>query len=193
MKNNISFSPEESIRLIYDTIARARDRFEAHGRIFLFWGILIALASFGQYALTISGHARESWYPYLLIPAGFVYTYVYFKKHSEPGPGNPFQSLMAVLWTVIGLNMMLLGFLFGAVLKTHLLPVILLLQGIGMVISGGLLRSKILWVSGLIINMAAFVSLALNPTRQALLAGIIALTCIAFPGWLLMKKRNNHV
>ena len=187
------FTPQESLRLISRIIEEARERFEANGIVYVFWGVLIALATLSQYALIQAGYARISWYPYLIIPIGFIFNYWYFRRKQKTLPHNPIAQTTAVLWTILGVDMIILGFLFAAELKEHLLPVLLLLQGIGMIVSGSLIKSRLLTAAGFVLNLGGFLAFMIDWQMQPLLAGILAILCIVLPGILLTKKERRHV
>ena len=83
---NLSFmetdtlSPKQSLELITQVIAQARNKFEENGFIYIFWGILIAIASISQFILLKKEYYDIHWYPYLLMPMGSIYSVYYFSK-----------------------------------------------------------------------------------------------------------------
>lgn len=183
---------EKSFELINKIIAQARTRFEENGFIYVFWGALIALTSIGQYVLFKSEFYEINWYPYLLMPVGGIYSWVYFSRKKKSSP-NQISRIISCAWIVLSLNMMLLGFLFWPSLKENLIPVLLILLSIGIIISGVSVQSKILLLSGLLINVSAFICFKIEQAFQPLMMGIVAIVAVLIPGILLMikQKRKN--
>ncbi len=185
-------TPEKSLELITQVIAEARDRFEENGFIYMLWGALIALASFGQFVLIKAGHGDISWYPYLLMPAGAIYTSFYYARRKKPNHGNVISLMMTALWVVLSIYMMVLGFLFGGSLKENLIPVILILLSIGITVSGTSLKSGLLIAAGIFIGLSAFAGFYFDRTGQSLLMGVVSFIAIFFPGLILMYKHKRR-
>lgn len=187
--------PEKSFELITDVIAQARRKFEENGLVYVFWGVLMALASFGQYILLRNEFYKENWYPYLLMPVGAIISFFYFRKKTSSGAINLIGRIIGFAWIILSLNMMILGFAFAALLAENLVPVILVLLSVGIVISGVAIRSKLLIFSGVIINIAAFVGLNLAWMYHSLLSGIVAVVAVLIPGIVLMVqyRKRKHV
>jgi hypothetical protein len=78
---------------------------------------------------------------------------------------------------------MILGFLFWVVLEQNLIPILLILMSLGVVISGLSIRTLVLIASGLIINISAFISFAIEWIYQPLLMGIVAVIAVFLPGF----------
>lgn len=188
-KDNLT--PEQSFELITKVINEARNRFEENGLIYVFWGALIALASFGQYYLLKTEHTDIHWYPYLLMPLGSIFTGIYYAKKKKTKRKNMIEKILAVLWNVLALYMLILGFLFAGHLRENLLPIILILLSIGIIVSGVSIRKNILLFSGFIIGISAIYAFYLNLIYQPLLAGIISVVAILIPGIILMYQHKN--
>ncbi len=188
-----SLSPEKSFEIITEIISQARNRFEENGAIYTFWGILIAIASFGQFILLKGKYYDISWYPYFLMPIGGIITGIYYYKKRQQQQ-NQISKIISVAWVLLSLNIMIIGFLFGLILRENLIPVILMLVSIGISISGVAIRSKLLIFSGIFINISALACFWVSWIYQPLLMGIVSILGILIPGIILMiqyKKRQN--
>jgi len=192
---NENLTPKQSFDLISEVISEARSRFEENGFIYVFWGALIALASFGQFYLLQTGHTDIHWYPYLLMPLGSIITGIYYAKKKKARGKNIIEKSLAGLWNILALYMLVLGFLFAGQLRENLLPVILILLSIGMIVSGIVLNQKILLIPGFVIGISAIYAFSLDIKYQPLLGGIVAVVAILIPGIILMyqHKRLQHV
>jgi hypothetical protein len=187
--------PERSFELITEVINQARKKFEENGFIYMFWGMMIALISFGQFVLLKNEFYKENWYPYLLMPLGAVFSFFYFRRKNRSGIWDQISKIIFGVWVVLSLNMMILGFIFASVLKEDLIPVILLLLSAGIIISGITVKSKILIISGVLINLSAFVCFHLAWIYHSLLSAIVAVVAVFIPGFILMiqHRRKEHV
>ncbi len=187
-----SLTPEKSFELITQVITEARTKFTENGFIYMFWGALIAIASLSQFILLKNEYYSINYYPYFLMPIGGIFTGYYFSKKKNKSKQNQISKIVSVVWIVLSLNMMLLGFVFANVLRESLIPVILILQGVGMVISGGAVKSKLLMYAGIAVNMAGFVCFNLDWIYHSLLAGIVAIIAIFIPGVISMVKHKKE-
>ena len=187
-------SPEKSLELITQVITQARNKFEENGFIYMFWGALIAITSISQFILLKNEYYSISWYPYLLMPIGAIYSTIYYSKKKGKSKENLISKIVTALWIVLSINMMILGFLFGNNLKENLIPIILILLSIGTIVSGTSIKSKLLLYSGIFIGLSAFLGFYLEWIYQPLLMGIVSIIAILIPGLILMmqhKKKEN--
>ena len=188
-------SPEKSLELITHVITQARNRFEENGFIYMFWGALIAVASFSQFILLKNEYYNIHHYPYLLIPIGAIYSFVYYSKKRGKSKYNLISKIIFALWIALSLNMLVLGFLFSSHLKENLIPIILILLSIGTIVSGTSIKSKLLLYSGIFIGLSAFIGFYLEWIYQPLLMGVVSIITVLIPGIILMvqHKRNENV
>jgi hypothetical protein len=188
-------TPEKSFELITQVINEARNKFEENGFIYMFWGVLIAIASISQFLLLKKEYYDINWYPYLLMPVGAIYSIFYFSKKQRKNNQNQISKIVSFSWIALSLNIMILGFAFAPTLKQNLSPIILILLSTGTIISGVSLKSKLLLFSGIFINVSAFVCFKLDWIYHSLLMGSVSIVAILIPGLLLMlrHKRKENV
>ena len=186
---------EKSLALITEVITQARKKFEENGFIFMFWGALAAIASIGQFVLLKYEYYTVNWYPYFLMPLGAIYSMYYFSRKEKQSKNNQISRIVSYAWIFLSINMLVLGFLFSRILVENLIPVILILLAAGTVISGASVRSRLLLVSGILINLSAFAGFYIPILYQPLLMGIVAIVAVFIPGIILMVqyKRKRHV
>ena len=187
-------SAEKSLELITDIITQARKKFEENGFIFIFWGLLIAIAAIGQFVLLKNEYYNIHWYPYFLMPLGAIYSMYYFSKKGKKERQNQISEMVSYAWIFLSINMLALGFIFAHLLKANLIPVILILLAVGTIVSGISIKSRLLLFSGIFINLSAFVSFYLPLIYQPLSMGLIAIIAILIPGIILKiqyKKKQN--
>lgn len=189
MESN-KLSPEKSLELITQVIIQARNKFEHNGFIYMFWGVLTAITSISQFILLKNEYYTINWYPYLLMPIGFIYTATYFSKKKNKNTQNLISKTISVLWVILAINVMILGFFFATNLKQNLIPIILILISVGTLVSGASIKSKLLLYSGIFIGVSAFLSFYLEWIYQPLLMGIISIIALLIPGIVLMTKHK---
>lgn len=191
--NNPQFTPKEQLDRIEEMVFKARLNFEENGFAFIFWGITISLASFSQVALIHLGKAAISWYPYLIMPLAGVFTFLYYAK-KQPVEKNPIDTIYSKLWMIISLNIMLLSFGFHAFLGKALIAIILILVGIATTVSASFIRSQLLLISGLLLQLGGYIAFIIPLKHQPMLMGILALIAILAPGIILsLKHRKKDV
>ncbi len=184
-------SPEKSLELITQVINEARTKVEENGFIYMFWGALIAIAALSQFVLLTYEYYHIHYYPYFLMPIGGIFTGYYFSKKGKT-PQNQISKIISIGWMVLSVNMMILGFVFATTLKEHLTPIILILQGVGLIISGGAIKSKLLLYAGIAINISGLVCFNLAWIYHPLLSGVVAIIAIFIPGLILMIQHKNR-
>ena len=187
-----SFSPEQSLALIAQVIKEAKSKFEENGVIYSMWGAILGFAALLQYGLLKNGQEEISYYGYFIVPLGALISWYYYARKKSVRK-NQVSTNISITWGVVSLNLMILGFFFNFVLQEHLTPLMLILMGIGTTISGGLIRSRLILLSGVLLNISGFVCFQLNWLEHPLVLGISAILFILVPGLLLMikHKRNN--
>ena len=188
-----NLTPEKSLEIITQVINEAKNRFEENGFIYVFWGTLTFIAAISQFVLLKNEYYDINYYPYFLMPFGGIYTGYYFYKKKK-NEHNQISKMVGIVWIAITLNMVFLAFAFAPVLKESLTPILLILLGIGIFISGGAYKSKLILFSGIFINISGFICFKLDWINHSLLMSIVAIIAILIPGIILMiehKKKQN--
>ncbi len=188
-----TFSVDQSFRIIKETINQARMRFERSGKIFIFWGLVIAAISFGYYFLRRAGVQRA----YLinwgyLVAAILTFVYFIFKaKNSEKGR-NFLARMLGWVWLILNVNIFVVAFGFsqmGQVISF----IIVILVSVGYFLTGVVFQSGIAIVGALLMNIGAYFMLIYKSVDQrVIIIGTLALVCIFLPGLLMELKRQRQ-
>jgi len=192
--NDQILTPEKSFDIINQAIKEARTRVEENGPIYTLWGLLSTLAALGQFYLLKNGQFTINYYPYFLMPLGAIYTAYYFYRKKRKGPQNHIGKIIGISLTIVTLNVFVLSFLLAGILKTQLIPILLILLGTGTIISAGATRNKLILFSGIILNLSGLACFYVEWMYQPLLLGIVSTVAIFIPGIILMveqKKKEN--
>ena len=78
--NEKNAEAQEHLLIISEVIANTKTRFEQNGKIFLFWGVLLTLASATQFVLLQLEYYEINYYPYFFVILGWVYMFWYYSK-----------------------------------------------------------------------------------------------------------------
>jgi len=188
-----NLNPEKSIDLINQVIEEAKNRFEENGYAFILWGATVAICCFTQYYMISINMGNYSWYPYLIMPLLTVYTIFYYGK-KERYKKNHLHLVSSRLWLFTGINIMVTGFAFAPYLKNYLSFVILLLLGVATAVAGSFIKSRILLICGLTLNLAAYLTFFVPWKEHPLLMGIASLVAFLIPGiYLHYNSRKKDV
>ncbi len=187
--NSKSMSPQESLELIGQIIEEARCRISENGFLFFLWGALLAFCGIAQFALLHSPWKAYNYYPYLLTIPGFLYSWYYSVKRapSRKWRANLVAKTISWTWTILGSNMMFMGFFYYSILKDALIPTLLLLTAIGVIITGLLIARRSLFYSGLVVNIIALGSYFVSLEYQPLLMAVSYIFALLIPGWKSMR------
>ncbi|MBE0650112.1 MAG: hypothetical protein IH595_04645 [Bacteroidales bacterium] len=187
---NTELTPEKSFDLINQVISNARNRIEENGFIYAFWGLLSTATALGQFFLLKNGYFNINYYPYFIMPLGAIYTGFYFYK-KKGGEQNQIGKIIGISWSAIVLNVFILSFLLAGTMKENLIPILLVLLGIGTIISGGATKTRLILFSGIILNLAGLLCFNVTWIYQSLLLGITCAIAILVPGIILMAGQKN--
>ena len=186
-------TPEKSFELINQVINEARTRIEENGSIYALWGLLSTLAALSQFFLLKTGNFSTNYYPYFIMPLGAIYTGYYFYRKKRKNQ-NQIGRMIGFSWWAIIINVFVLSFLLSGILKAQLIPVLLILLGIGTIISAGATRNNLILSAGIVLNLSGLVCFRIEWMYQPLLLGIVSAVAILIPGIILMikqKKKTN--
>jgi len=186
--------PEESLLLISAVIENTKARFEQNGTLYLFWGILLTLASFSQFVLLQMERWDIHYYPYMFALLGWGYMFWYYSKAENRAKSkNVISKALNAVWIFVGINSGLLGFLMGASLRENLIPVILIIVSAGVIVTGATLKNRLVLFAGIFCNVAGFFAFWLDFIYQPLLTSIVYLIVLVVPGYIFARnyrKRN---
>ena len=183
--------PGESLEIINAMIGSTKRDFSENGFIYLFWGWLVLTASLAQFFLVLINF-EHNWLPWLLTPAGAVFTFVYFaRKEKKQKAKSIFSNVFAALWIYISANLIIVPFIFHSVLEGALIAVILLLIGWGTVVSGAILRFKPLIFGGVICNLLAIACFVIPEFYQVPCVSLAVLFTNIIPGYILRACKET--
>ncbi|MCF8360230.1 MAG: hypothetical protein K9H26_15860 [Prolixibacteraceae bacterium] len=191
-----TMSEKESLELISSMIKKTQQNLEnSNGRPFLIWGyttVFVSLLVYFVVSKTNNYHYHLLWF---LIPLiGITLMMLTRKKRDKKQHVVTFlaQAILKV-WTVVGIAAMLVavGSFFANI---PILGIMLLLMGMGTMITGLLIRFNLIVISGIIGMLFSALPFVVQQMEQILIFGAIFLLIMVIPGHVLnYKSRKSHV
>lgn len=189
-----SLSPQESLRVIRETIDLARHSFHENGFHFLLWGWLVVFASVANYYF-VEVHPIPNpgsvWM--IMVVVGIpVAMFREWRRSKQEKTRNIVHDWYGMIWLGFGVSMLLV---IPMAVRHGLSPVpfILVLVGFATFMSGILLRFKPLLFGAAVIWAAALWCLFLTPSQHLLAQAGSAILGYLLPGYLLNQQSNAHV
>lgn len=186
-------SGSESLRIITEMISNAKRETAGDGGFqMLLWGWVIALCNFGHYILFNLGYE----YPYivwlLVVPAAFISFWKGMQLSRKARVKSHISDVINQLWITVFVGIIII-LAFMPIIFFNQNPIILILAGIGMFVTGALIKAKVVKGGGLLLLVAAVISFMLPVSEQYLLSGFAILLGYLAPGYYLKKQYRERV
>ncbi len=196
--NEHIFTPEESLLLISKTIEETKQRLQENGHIIILWGSLTFIVFFSQYILVLTGLYKlfDIMWTCILFPLGAIYTFSYARKKVKKNnlPKNIIGSIIGTMGWVVGMNLMILGFVFGDQLGKVAAPIFLILFALFIIMTGISIKFKPLTIGGILLNLIGFGTFLVNSDYHGFSMMLGSVVGLIIPGILLNRaKREEHV
>ena len=189
-------TPEESLLLISKTIKETKQRFKDNGHIIILWGVLMFTVFFSQYIFSITGLYKkfDIIWTVILFPLGAIYTFIYVRKTVKKKnlPKTLLSRVIETMGWTMGLNLMVLGFLFGKQLGDAMAPIFLIFLALSMIVMGASIEFKPLFIGGLLMNLIGFCTFYLARDYHGFSMMLGAIVGLIIPGILLNKARRKE-
>jgi hypothetical protein len=196
MDENIT--PEESLLLIAKTIEETKKRFQENGHIIILWGTLTFIVFLSQYILVqleLYKVIDIAW-TCILFPLGGIYTLIYIKRKVKKKnlPKTIIGSIIITMSWVFGVNLMILGFIFGHQLGKVIAPIFIILLALNIIMIGISIKFKPIIIGGILLNLIGFATFYINGQYHALIMATSAVFAMIIPGILLnIANKKEHV
>jgi len=189
MENTGQLNPTESLGIISKAIGQTKENIKEQSFYYLMWGWIIALAAFMNYLLVTLTDFKANYLPWLiLIPIGWILSISYsIKKERTKKYETYFEVFLKYLWIVIGLSFIVLVFI-SIQLETNPTSFVLLLAGIGTLVSGLTMKFKPLSIGGISLFFFAIISLYVSNSNTLLITSIAVVVGYLIPAYLLKKS-----
>jgi len=190
MENNSNnMNTAESLQIIQDMINAVKQDLGKNSFYFLLWGWLVLIASLGHYLL-LNMEVEYASIVWLLMPLGGVVTAIYGKKQKKEEQANTYiNEFMKYVIGSFGASLFIV-LIFQGILGLSTYPMVMVLYGILLFVSGGAIRFKPLMYGGIINWIFAIISFFFTFKIQLLLLAAAVLLGYIIPGYLLKKAEN---
>lgn len=194
-KDEKVLDPQESLRVIRETIDLAKRGVGENGFQFLWWGWLVVIACLTEYYLLVNDYGVKAHLAWIIMPVlGAPVSMIYeWRRDQRQQDRNLVRELYGYLWLGFGVSLVL-ALVISIVKAVPPVPMVLILAGFATFMSGILIRFRPLMFGGAVLWVGAALCLFTPLQEQSLVeAGAIVLGYLV-PGYLLNQRaRKTHV
>jgi hypothetical protein len=188
-------NPQESLRVIRETIDLAKRGVGENGFQFLLWGWLVVAASLAEYYMLVNGYGVRAHLAWMVMPViGAPVSVIYeWRRDQKQKERNTVREWYGYLWLGFGISL-ILALVTSILRQSPPIPMVLILAGFATFLSGILIRFRPLVFGALVLWAGAALCLVVAVREHSLIeAGAVILGYLV-PGYLLNQKaRKNHV
>jgi len=187
-----NFTPEESLKLIQNMIAKTRKDFGENTKYFLLWGWITFVAFTGQFILKNLLQYEKHYLVWWLIVPGCVLSIIFGIKEKQIQQSTTYiGDSMKHLWTGMGISFFVLSMIFNRMgWSNNIFPFFIMLYGLGTFVSGRLIQFTPLVIGGVIAWVLAIVATFFSYDYQMLIGAAAILFSYIIPAYLLRHKIN---
>ncbi len=185
---------KESLELISQMIQNTQQKLRSgNGLTFLIFGYTTVAISVLVYFFL--KETQNNWYNlmWLGIPIiGFVLLYFFRKKEAKLRK-TYVDRIIGNVWTIIGLAVFFVSFSAGFV-RIPILPILILLLGIGTTLTGSIIRYKPVIICGALGMISCVLPFMVTGYEQSLIYGVCIFVMMVIPGHILnYQGRTQNV
>lgn len=189
MESVEKLSPKESLDIISDAIQKTKENIKEQSFYYLVWGWLCAIAAIMNYFIL---NFTTFKYPYLpwaiLMPLGGIITMVYSIKYYKYKSYETYLNVfLKYLWIVLGVSFILTVFI-SLILKISPTVFVLLLAGIGTLISGLTMKFKPLIWGGILFIVFSLTSIFVDDSLKLLIYAVAIIIGYLIPAYILKRS-----
>lgn len=190
MENTEQLNPSDSLNIISKAISQTKENIKEQSFYYIMWGWIISVAAFTNYLLITLTDFKHDYLPWLvLIPLGWIISIRYSMKTERTKQYQTyFELFLKYLWIVLGVSFIVSVFISIA-LKIHPTVFVLLLAGIGTIVSGLTMKFNPLTIGGLLFFVFAIATIFVDKSTILLLNTIAIVTGYLIPAYLLKKSK----
>jgi hypothetical protein len=194
METKENISVQESIKIINEMIETARNNVSDNSFHYLLWGWLVLIASAADYYLLSIGLYTYHWLPWpVMMGSGGIVAFVYhlFQKRREQVKTHV-GAFLGHTWVSVMIALFLTLFIGAKSGQEVANPVIMVLYGMGLFISGRTFRFVPLVIGSIFCWGCAMVACYVRYDTQLILLGLSVLSGYIIPGYILKLKYKNE-
>ena len=192
---NSTLTPEQSLLLITKTIEDTKERFKENGHVLVFWGALTFIVFGSQLILSLLEFYKYTMYPTYLFPIGGIYMiYIWIKIKKQDLPKTIISNILQNIGWVVGMNLLIMGFLLTDQLGEATGPVFLILLALMVIVSGLSIKFRPLIIGGALMNLIGLGSFFISIDYHGFSMMLGSVVGLIIPGILLnIARRKENV
>lgn len=188
MEKEQTLTEQESLAVISKMIKTAQNELEDDSFYYLIWGWLVFIASVGNFVL-MKMESELAFLPWaVLMPLGGVLTFIYSGKHEKKQKVRTYTEEVMKYVVIAFLVTLFITLSFMSKLGLSTYPIVLLIYGIWLFVSGGAIKFTPLIIGGIINWAAAIAAFFVTFDFQLLILAIAVLLGYIIPGHLLKAR-----
>ena len=185
---------QESLKIIEQMIARAKNDMHDNGVMYLLWGYLVLIAALSNYILQFIVEYKYFWLPWaILMPLGGLISMILGPRMNKKEKVKTYVSEFLGYVIIAFLAGLFVVLFFMPKLGLNCYPMVMLMYGIWLFISGGALKFKPLIIGGIINWVLAVAAFYVTFQYQLLIISAAVLLGYIIPGHLLNLQFRKNV
>ena len=192
MEQEKNLTQQESLDVISRMIRTAQNDIKDDSFYYLIWGWLVFIASLSNFILMNSDFAMPFLPWVILMPLGGIVTGIYSYKNERHQKVKTYIDDMtkyALIAFLVSLGIVLF---FQSKLGLATYPLVMMVYGIWLFISGGAIKFRPLIIGGIVNWVLGIVAFFVNFEMQLLVLAFAVLLGYIIPGHMLKNKYRNH-
>ena len=187
-------SEQESLRIIHEMIASAKSGIKDNGFFYLLWGWLVFIASLSNYFLQFTIGFNMPWLPWaILMPAGMIASMIAGTRLEKKKKVKTYVDDFLKYLLIAFLVCLFIALFFMQQFQLSCYPVVIMLYGIWLFVSGGAIRFRPLIIGGIINWILSVAALFTTFDYQLLLVSAAVLLGYIIPGHILNHQFKRDV
>lgn len=194
METKDNFNGQDSLKIINEMIATAKNSVSDKSFHYLLWGWLVLIACGLDYYLSTVLHSPNHWLPWpVLMGTGGIIALIYslFQKRKETVK-TYFETFLGYTWISVLAALLLTGFIGVRFGEQMAYPVIMMIYGMGLFVSGMTFRFIPLIIGSISCWLCSVVACYALHDVQLILLGISVLSGYIIPGYILKLSYRNE-
>jgi|JI102314DRNA_FD_contig_91_1155179_length_976_multi_3_in_0_out_0_1 hypothetical protein len=183
-------SKEESLSIITSMIEATKKDLQDNGSWYLLWGWLVFIACAIHYSLMKVGY-EHPYYAWILMPVGGVISVVKGIREEKQQRVKTFVDDFMRYVLIAFLVCMLMVLFNSGVLKLTTYPLLMMVYGVWLFLSGGALSFRPLLIGGIINWALAVIGFYVGFETQLLLLAAAVMFGYIVPGYMLRSRYNK--
>ncbi len=189
--NEIPLNETDGLRIIQQMISQAKQQYSDDSFMYLLWGWLVFTASMGQYILDAAG-VENAWIVWMLMPVGGIISAIYGRNKRKAQKVKTYiDEFNRYVLTAFMVSLLMVLF-FMQHLQLNCYPMLMMVYGIWLYISGGSLRFKPLMIGGIANWILAVAAFYVDFEMQLLLLAIAVMVGYIIPGYMLRNRYKKQ-